>query len=52
MRGQSDRFLQRFSGMIEEAADRDRGGLLVATLLASDGGRAWLLLDAAAGDLG
>jgi hypothetical protein len=51
MRGQSDRFLQRFSGMIEEAADRDRGGLLVATLLASDGGRAWLLLDAAAGDL-
>jgi hypothetical protein len=38
--------------MIEEAADRDRGGLLVATLLASDGGRAWLLLDAAAGDLG
>ena len=52
MRGQSDRFLQRFSGMIEEAADRDRGGLLVATLLASNGGRAWLLLDAAAGDLG
>ena len=52
MRGQSDRFLQRFGGMIEEAAERDRGGLLVATLLASDGGRAWLLLDAAAGDLG
>ncbi len=52
MRGQSDRFLQRFGGMIEEAAERDRGGLLVATLLATDGGRSWLLLDAAAGDLG
>ncbi len=52
MRGQTDRFLTRFGGMLEEAADRDRGGLLVATLLASDGGRAWLLLDAAAGDLG
>jgi hypothetical protein len=52
MRGQSDRFLQRFGGMIEEAAERDRGGLLVATLLATDGGRAWLLLAAAAGDLG
>ena len=52
MRGQTDRFLTRFGGMIQEAADRDRGGLLVATLLASDGGRAWLLLDAAAGDLG
>ncbi len=52
MRGQSDRFLQRFGGMIEEAAERDRGGLLVATLLASEGGRAWLLLDAAASDLG
>lgn len=52
MRGQADRFLARFGGMLEEAAERDRGGLLVGTLLASDGGRAWLLLDAAAGDLG
>lgn len=52
MRGQTDRFLQRFGGMLEEAAERDRSGLLAGTLLASDGGRAWLLLDAAAGDLG
>ncbi|MDP1736406.1 MAG: polar localization protein TipN [Caulobacter sp.] len=52
MRGQTDRFLARFGGMLEEAAERDRSGLLAATLLASDGGRAWLLLDAAAGDLG
>ncbi|MDP1629952.1 MAG: polar localization protein TipN [Caulobacter sp.] len=52
MRGQSDRFLARFGGMLEEAGDRDRGGLLVATLLATEGGRAYLLLDAASGDLG
>lgn len=52
MCGQTDRFLSRFGGMIDEAAERDRAGLLVATLLATDGGRAWLLLDAAAGDLG
>lgn len=52
MRGQTDRFLARFGGMLEEAAERDRSGLLAGTLLASDGGRAWLLLDAAAGDLG
>ncbi|MES2035983.1 MAG: polar localization protein TipN [Pseudomonadota bacterium] len=52
MRGQTDRFIARFGGMLEEAAERDRGGLLVAALLASEGGRAWLLLDAAAGELG
>ena len=52
MRGQTDRFLSRFGGMLEEAAERDRAGLLVTTLLTTDGGRAWLLLDAAAGDLG
>jgi len=52
MRGQADRFIARFGGMLEEAAERDRGGLLVAALLASEGGRAWLLLDAAAGELG
>lgn len=52
MRGQTERFLTRFGGMLQEAAERDRGGLLVATLLATEGGRAWLLLDAAAGDLG
>ena len=28
-----------------------RGGMLVASLLSSDAGRAWLLLDAAHGDL-
>ncbi|MBI1408077.1 MAG: polar localization protein TipN [Caulobacter sp.] len=51
LRGQTERYLRRFSGMLDEAAERDRGGLLVASLLSSDAGRAWLLLDAAAGDL-
>jgi hypothetical protein len=51
LRGQTERYLRRFTGMLDEAAERDRGGLLVASLLSSDAGRAWLLLDAAAGDL-
>lgn len=51
LRGQAERYLRRFNGMLDEAAERDRGGLLVAALLSSDGGRAYLLLDAAAGDL-
>jgi hypothetical protein len=51
LRGQTERYLRRFTGMLDEAAERDRGGLLVAALLSSDAGRAWLLLDAAAGDL-
>jgi hypothetical protein len=51
LRGQAERYQRRFTGMLDEAAERDRGGLLVAALLSSDGGRAYLLLDAAAGDL-
>jgi hypothetical protein len=51
LRGQTERYLRRFAAMLDEAAERDRGGLLVASLLSSDAGRAWLLLDAAAGDL-
>jgi hypothetical protein len=51
LRGQTERYLRRFTGMLDEAAERDRGGILVASLLGSDAGRAWLLLDAAAGDL-
>jgi hypothetical protein len=52
LRGQTERYLRRFVGMLDEAAERDRGGHLVASLLSSDAGRAYLLLDAAAGDLG
>jgi hypothetical protein len=51
LRGQTERYLRRFTGMLDEAAERDRGGMLVASLLSSDAGRAWLLLDAAHGDL-
>lgn len=51
LRGQTERYLRRFGGMLEEAAERDREGFLVGALLSSEGGRAFLLLDAAAGDL-
>ena len=51
LRGQTERYLRRFTGMLDEAAERDRGGMLVSSLLSSDAGRAWLLLDAAHGDL-
>ncbi|RYF90790.1 MAG: polar localization protein TipN, partial [Caulobacteraceae bacterium] len=51
LRGQAERYLRRFTGMLDEAAERDRGGMLVSSLLSSDAGRAWLLLDAAHGDL-
>jgi hypothetical protein len=51
LRGQAERYIRRFTGMLDEAAERDRGGMLVASLLSSDAGRAWLLLDAAHGDL-
>ncbi|WP_426030580.1 polar localization protein TipN [Caulobacter sp. DWP3-1-3b2] len=51
LRADADRFLRRYSGMMDEAADQDREGFLVAALLSSDAGRAYLLLDAASGDL-
>ena len=51
LRAEADRFRQRFGGMIQEAVEQDREGFLVAALLASEAGRAFLLLDTAAGDL-
>jgi hypothetical protein len=51
LRAEADRFLRRYSGMMDEAAEQDREGFLVAALLSSDAGRAYLLLDAASGDL-
>ena len=51
LRADADRFLRRYAGMMDEAADQDREGFLVAALLSSDAGRAYLLLDAASGDL-
>jgi len=51
LKGNTERFLARYAGMIEEAAGQDREGFLLAALLSSDAGRAYLLLDAASGDL-
>lgn len=51
LRADADRFLRRYAAMMDEAADQDREGFLVAALLSSDAGRAYLLLDAASGDL-
>jgi hypothetical protein len=48
LRGQAERYRRRFSGMLQDAAERDHQGFLVGSLLASDEGRAYLLLDAAA----
>ena len=52
LRSNTERFLKRYAGMIEEAAGQDREGFLLAALLSSDAGRVYLLLDAASGDLG
>jgi len=52
LKANTERFLKRYAGMIDEAAGQDREGFLLAALLSSDAGRAYLLLDAASGDLG
>ncbi|MDR6626045.1 polar localization protein TipN [Caulobacter segnis] len=52
LKGNAERFIKRYAGMVEEAAGQDREGFLLAALLSSDAGRAYLLLDAASGDLG
>jgi len=52
LKSNTERFLKRYAGMIDEAAGQDREGFLLAALLSSDAGRAYLLLDAASGDLG
>ena len=51
LRANAERFLRRHAAMIEEASAQDREGFLVAALLSSEAGRAYLLLDAASGDL-
>ncbi|PXA84691.1 polar localization protein TipN, partial [Caulobacter sp. D5] len=51
LKSNAERFVRRYAGMINEAAQQDREGFLVAALLASEAGRAYLLLDAAASDL-
>jgi hypothetical protein len=52
LRDEAEHFRSRYGALVQEAATQDRQGFLVATLLGSDAGRTYLLLDAAAGDLG
>ena len=44
-------FLSRYKDQLVEAAERDSQGAEVASLLNTDAGRAYLVLDAAAGDI-
>jgi hypothetical protein len=47
----ADRYLQRYETLLAESAKRDRDGLVTAALLGSDPGRAFLLFNAAVGEL-
>ena len=51
LRDQADRFAIRYEALIDEAARKDHDGFRVQALLNSDPGRAFLLIDAAIGDL-
>ncbi|MDP3489669.1 MAG: polar localization protein TipN [Phenylobacterium sp.] len=51
LKAEAGDYLRRYRGMLDEAVLRDQEGFMVATLLASDAGRVFLLLDAAAGDM-
>lgn len=52
MREQADRFLAGYEAKLNEAVRRDPEGFMTMALLASESGRAFLLMDAAIGDLG
>jgi len=51
LREQADRFVARYDILLRDAAERDDSVRTAAGLLSSDAGRAYLLLDAAVGDL-
>jgi hypothetical protein len=51
LRAETDRYVRRYEALLRESAARDREGYMTAALLGSDPGRAFLLLDAAVGDL-
>lgn len=44
-------YLRRYKTLIDDAVQRDPAGLLLSGMLAAEGGRVFLLLDAAAGDM-
>lgn len=52
VREQADRFLAIYETRLAEAVRRDPEGYMATALLASEPGRAFLLIDAAIGDLG
>ena len=52
LRGHAERFVGRYAAALDEAAShKGRGGSSVAGLLSTEGGRTFLLYDAALGDL-
>jgi hypothetical protein len=51
LRTEADRYVRRYEEILSDSAQRDREGYMTAALLGSDPGRAFLLLDAAVGDL-
>jgi len=44
-------YVRRYKTLVDDAAQRDAEGFVLASLLDADGGRTFLLLDAAAGDM-
>ena len=51
LRAQAEQFVERYEHLLADAARRDQGGYMSISLLASESGRAFLLIDAAVGDL-
>jgi hypothetical protein len=51
LRSHADRYIQRYVELLADSARRDRDGFVTATLLGSDPGRAFLLFNAAVGEL-
>ncbi len=51
LRAQADRYVRRYEDLLNDSARRDQEGFMTAALLGSDPGRAFLLFDAAVGEL-
>ena len=51
LRAQADRYVRRYEDLLHDSARRDHEGFMTAALLGSDPGRAFLLFNAAVGEL-
>ena len=51
LRAHAERYVARYGELLADSARRDRDGYMMATLLASDPGRAFMLFDAGVGEL-